>query len=105
MRTINILAALVIVLGTVVNANANTTGTELKVWETKAKTFRLIYKSEAVQTVKVNILDGDNKVLHTQKVKSTDGFMLPINMSKLPSGEYTVEIVSGNEVERRSIKK
>jgi hypothetical protein len=45
--------------------------------------------------VKLNIYNNDAQLIHSENVKQ-NGFILPLNLSKLAAGKYTVEVVGGN---------
>jgi hypothetical protein len=64
--------------------------------------FKVIYKSETAGKVRVNVYDADNDVVYTERFNNTNGFILPLNFSKLGFGEYTVEFIdgSGTHIER-----
>jgi hypothetical protein len=64
--------------------------------------FKVIYKSENAGKVRVNVYDADNDVVYTERFNNTNGFILPLNFSKLGFGEYTVELIdgSGKQIQR-----
>lgn len=55
--------------------------------------FKVIYKSETTGKVKLSILDANLKVILTQSINVTDGFICPLNFAGLAPGEYTIEVV------------
>jgi hypothetical protein len=60
-------------------------------------TFRVIYKSEKENDVKVSILDDRNQVVYSEKVNKTDGFSRPYNFTSLSEGDYTISIEDGSK--------
>ncbi|HMJ68901.1 MAG TPA: hypothetical protein VK508_08400 [Cyclobacteriaceae bacterium] len=60
-------------------------------------TFRVIYKSEKENDVKVSILDDRNRVVYSEKVSNTDGFSRPYNFASLNEGDYTISIEDGTK--------
>ncbi|MDX2250214.1 MAG: hypothetical protein SF052_25755 [Bacteroidia bacterium] len=57
--------------------------------------FHLVYNSPIEQTVLVSVVDAENHELYREKIKTTSGFIKPINFSQAPHGDYTV-IVTGD---------
>ncbi len=58
--------------------------------------FKLIYKSELESDVKVQILDGNNKVVFSETIKKSSGFVRPYNFGNLKEGEYTINLNNGS---------
>jgi hypothetical protein len=58
-------------------------------------TFRVIYKSEQENDVKVSILNDKNVVVFSERVNNTDGFTRPYNFTSLSEGDYTITIEDG----------
>jgi hypothetical protein len=58
-------------------------------------TFRVIYKSEKENDVRVSILNDRNEVVYSEKVNNTDGFSRPYNFTSLSEGDYTIAIEDG----------
>ena len=95
-RTI-ILAALMTV--TTMSATLAAVGTDnaLTVREgKKAGTYNLIYATAVAPVVTIHIYDAANVLLHSQKVKNEQGFLLPLDLSKLPYGNYSLEVIDGS---------
>jgi len=59
----------------------------------KGELFKLLYKGEKYTDVKVFILNQDNEVIFTEKIRGTDGFIRPYNFSNLPQGSYSFELI------------
>ena len=55
-------------------------------------TFRVIYKAEKENDVKVSILNDKNELVFSEKVNNTDGFTRPYNFGSLKEGDYTIAI-------------
>ena len=64
--------------------------------------FKVIYKSETAGKVKLNLYNEKSEIVYSESFSSTQGFILPLNLSKLSFGEYKVEIIdaSGTTVEK-----
>ncbi len=55
-------------------------------------TFKLFYKGAQQSDVKVLILNDENQIVYSEKIKNTDGFARPYNFSNLPEGHYSIQI-------------
>jgi hypothetical protein len=60
-------------------------------------TFRVIYKSEQENDVKVSILNDKNQLVYSEQVNNTDGFSRPYNFASLNEGDYTIAIEDGSK--------
>ena len=89
-KPLSLLAILLISGITFANAfdNPSTTMVVLK----NGSTFRLLYKGAEQSDVKVLILNDENQIVFTEKIKNTDGFARPYNFSNLPEGHYSIQI-------------
>lgn len=58
-------------------------------------TFRVIYKSEKQNDVRVSIFNEKNEVVFSEKLNNTDGFSRPYNFASLDEGDYTISIEDG----------
>lgn len=100
-RTINLIAALITVIG---SANVAFAGdslnyvTDFKVWNVEDGTYRLIYKNEGERFVKIKFLDENKQVLYTETVKSEQGFIKPFDLSELPFGTYSFQVEADGEI-------
>src|SRR5688572_4274095 len=67
-----------------------------------ADVFKLIYKNETASKVKVNIYNAKSEVIFSESIYNTDGFILPLNFSKVGFGDYTLELIdiNGKTVEK-----
>jgi len=60
-------------------------------------TFRVIYKSEQENDVKISILNDKNQLVYSEQVNNTDGFSRPYNFTSLSEGDYTIAIEDGSK--------
>jgi len=58
-----------------------------------SETVKVIYKSEIVEKVKLNLYNEQGTLLFSE-TRSGNGFIRPLNLKGLPYGEYTVELIS-----------
>jgi hypothetical protein len=63
---------------------------------------KVIYKAEGKAKVKFRLLDAESNELYSATLKSSGGFILPLNFSNLERGTYTIELTdaSGQIIER-----
>src|SRR3990170_1372206 len=69
-----------------------------------SETFRVIYKSENTNKVKLNIYNLNSKLIFSEVINESNGFILPLNFKGLAFGEYTLEVIDalGKKIERIS---
>jgi hypothetical protein len=67
-----------------------------------SEVFKVIYKGESASRVKLNVYNSSSQVIFSETVKSTGGFIRPLNFSGLNFGEYTIELTdaSGTKTEK-----
>lgn len=67
-------------------------------------TFKLIYKSETANDVKISIFNESRKLVFSEKVRNTTGFARPYSFENLEQGNYTVTIedLSGTTIQKIS---
>ena len=67
-----------------------------------AERVKVIYKSETAGKVQVKVYNAENGVIYSEGFNNTDGFILPLNLSKVGYGDYTFEIsdASGRRIEK-----
>jgi len=65
--------------------------------------LKVIYKSEVVENVRVNIYDQNTNVIYSETVRVQKGFILPINMGGLKAGEYTIEVAGKNSLQSKKV--
>ena len=99
-----LIAALVVVSATVSTfAKEEPTKAGLAIVPVKgSQTFKVIYKSENTGSTKVNIYNAESKVIFTETVSNSGGFILPLNFAGLKAGEYTIELIdaTGTKIEK-----
>ena len=78
-----LIAALVVVSATVSTfAKEEPTKAGLAIVPVKgSQTFKVIYKSESTGSTKVNIYNAESKVIFTEMVSNSGGFILSTNIS------------------------
>jgi hypothetical protein len=88
--------SLVIVLIAIGQVNANgvepNSPTGMSVIK-KGSIVKLYYRGEEAGKVKVKISNEDGDIVHLETLQNTDGFMRPYNLSFLPEGEYTIQLI------------
>lgn len=58
--------------------------------------FKVIYKSETAGKVKLNLYNEKSEIIYSEAFGSTQGFILPLNFSKLSFGEYKIEVIDAS---------
>jgi hypothetical protein len=63
---------------------------------------KVIYKAEGETKVKLRLLDAESHELYSTTLRSSGGFILPLNFSNLEQGTYTFELTDdrGQIIER-----
>jgi len=59
--------------------------------------YKVIYKGSESAKVRLNILNANGGVLHTEMITGLEGFIRPLNFKGLTSGQYTIEVIDGGE--------
>lgn len=59
-------------------------------------TFKLFYKAERTNNVRVTIYDANGKAVFAETIRQVSNFMRPYNFSSLSEGDYTIEVVDEN---------
>jgi hypothetical protein len=69
--------------------------------------LKLLYKGTKSSKVKVSILDSKMHSVFSETMSNTEGFVRPYNLSKLPAGEYVIEVTdeSGSSSKTVVVKK
>lgn len=106
-QTKNFIAVLLVAMGT---STAVLAGDSLKT-ESKVRvvsfgkidSYKLIYKSDGKQFVKVNILDSEGKVVHNGSAKVEGGFAQSFDLSNMPTGYYTFEVAGKGEKQAQTV--
>lgn len=98
--TTKIIAVLLTVIGTVTFADANDStkrDAHVRVITGTANgSYKLIYQGEEGQ-VKFTLLNEKGNVLHDERMRIETGFIQPINLKNMPSGDYTFVVKNDNE--------
>ena len=75
-----------------------------KVWSAESGKYNVLYRSATKESVKIKFLNEKRRVLYTEWVRSSKGFVKPFDLNQLPKGTYTIELVSNEQVLQESIK-
>ncbi len=59
--------------------------------------FKLYYTAYKAGDVRVSILDHSGKLMFTERLRKTDGFIRPYNFERLAAGDYTIQIENADE--------
>jgi hypothetical protein len=64
--------------------------------------FKVYYSAYTEDDVTVSIFNQSGKLVFTEKLRNTDGFIRPYNFERLDEGDYTIEVENeeGKHVER-----
>jgi hypothetical protein len=65
--------------------------------------FKLLYKSEKAQSVKISLLDEKGNSIFKETLKSTKGFVRPYNFSGTEEGRYTIQVQDENGITEEKI--
>jgi hypothetical protein len=70
----------------------------------QGSTVKVLYKASELSDVKIFILNEHDQIVFTEKIKNTDGFSRPYNLSNLPQGNYKIKLLDngGTHVEHIS---
>ena len=97
MRNKSIYLAAFLLMGAVATFGNDDPTSGVAVLSAKGKdVFRVIYKTEAANNVKVKLFNADGEIIHSASINNTKGFILPLNLGKLNYGEYRVELTDAN---------
>ena len=91
-KTLSFFAALLLMTSTAFATTPDEPAAGISVLR-KGELIKLLYKGAKPTDVKVNILNQENEVIYTDKIKGTDGFIRPYNFSNLPQGSYSFELI------------
>ena len=95
---------LVTVLSLVVASASFAADPSLAVVKSKENVVKVIYRSEATENVRLKIYNQSGEVVFAETIKGQNGFMLPVNFTGLPYGEYKVEITGKNGKKSQTIE-
>jgi hypothetical protein len=66
--------------------------TGLAVVPVKKEIFKIVYKSENVGRIKLNVYNEQGTVVYADAISGVDGFIRPLNFKGMESGKYTIEL-------------
>jgi hypothetical protein len=97
MKKIMVLAVGVL-FSTLVFANGTDepSSSSFKVTNSGSDLFKVFYKASKSNDVKISIINEKERVVFSETVKKTDGFMRPYNFENLPEGRYIIDIQDEN---------
>lgn len=58
--------------------------------------IKVVYKPARHSTVKISIQNENGRVFFSEFINCKDGFVRPYNLSRLPLGKYTVNLIDKN---------
>ena len=97
MRTKSIYLVAFLLMGAVASFGNDDPTSSVAVLAAKGKdVFRVIYKNENADNVKVRLYNANDEMIHSASISNTKGFILPLNLGKLSFGEYRVELTDAN---------
>ncbi|HEX5171306.1 MAG TPA: hypothetical protein VFW11_19150 [Cyclobacteriaceae bacterium] len=100
MKTKSIFISALMIFGAVLSSVAND---GLAVVPVKgSNVYKVIYKGEAQGKVKLSLYNKKSELIFSETVNQ-NGFILPLNFSKLEAGEYTVELADANGKQTQKI--
>jgi hypothetical protein len=97
MKTNALLIAALIVLGVGVNAVAKEDPRNVGFAVVPVKgsdVYKVVYKNENSSRIKLNLYNPTGQLVFSETITS-EGFIRPLNLANLASGEYTVEVLDG----------
>ena len=57
-----------------------------------AGVFKVVYKADYSGKIKLSIINASGELMHVENFKQNGGFILPVNLSQLKDGEYSIVI-------------
>jgi len=96
--------ALLLILISATFANASDNPSSSMAVLKHGSTVKLLYKGIEQNDVKVLIVNDENQVVFSEKIKSTAGFVRPYNFSKLPEGNYSIELIDNKGHQSELVK-
>lgn len=91
-KTLSLLAALLVITSATFAKTPDNPTSSISVRK-YGETIKLLYKGTAQNDVKVLIINDDNQIVFTEKIRATDGFIRPYNFSNLPQGSYSFALI------------
>lgn len=103
MKTRQIVITAMMVLASVLSYAVDSKDSQLVVVNPKtSNVFKVIYKSAGQNTVSLKVYNKQGELVFSDNVYSSNGFIRPLNFEGMESGEYKVELKSGNTVNEQS---
>jgi hypothetical protein len=94
MKTKSIYLVAFLLMSAVATFGNNLPKAEVAVVPSKgSEVFKVIYKAEAANKVKVNLYNSKSELIFSEIMGTTAGFILPLNFTKLNFGEYKLELI------------
>jgi hypothetical protein len=72
------------------------TSSGMVILRSNSSSYKLIYKSEQISDVKIEIFNDADIRVFSEIIKESDGFARPYNFESLPEGEYTIRLDNGS---------
>lgn len=99
-RMIKFFVAFVIVINATVFAYANDLekeGNVLKVIQKTESLYNVVFQTRTKQQVSIQFIDEQENVLYSEAIRTSNGFIKPLNLSGLPAGNYMVRLFSSSD--------
>lgn len=68
----------------------------MTVTSTSANVFKISYKAEAAENVKISIYDGNNQLVFVEVLSNVASFVRPYNFTEMSEGQYTIVVANKN---------
>jgi len=65
--------------------------------------FKVYYKAAETANVKISILNDQDKVVFTETIRKVDGFIRPYSFEQLSTGDYTIRIEDGTQIQAEKV--
>lgn len=74
----------------------------MTVTATSANVFKISYKAEAAENVKISIYDGNNQLVFVEVLSNVASFVRPYNFTEMSEGQYTIVVANkkGKQAEK-----
>jgi Secretion system C-terminal sorting domain len=104
MKTKNVVLSVLVAMFVSVFAFANEPGNpRIAVVSPKTGIYKVIYEAVKEGKVSVKIFSSNGEQVFGEVIKSTNGFMRPVNFKGMEPGEYTIEIASGENTQTQKV--
>jgi hypothetical protein len=69
--------------------------------------FKVVYTASEAGKVKLTVYNASGELMHTENFKHKGGFILPVNLSQLKDGEYSIVIEDqfGKQIEKVNLNR